>query len=187
MTAGRGEEDRGDSLQSLRIAVKQLQQKLARTSRVGTVVETDYAKGKVKVKIGGNTTAWIPWTQPRAGGDNSWWAPEKEEQVLIHAPGGDLSQAVISGSIYQNKFPQPHNNEKVQKTTYKDGTVETHDREKKARTLAIPAGGSFTINVGSASIHMTEDACKITVGGTELTLEPGGTTLKSPQFTGVQS
>lgn len=72
---------------------------------MGTVTGTDYTEdpGKVTVKIGpadeNESKITIPFLRRRGGNDWEWWAPEKDEQVLIVAPGGNLQRAVIVGSL----------------------------------------------------------------------------------------
>ena len=72
---------------------------------MGTVVATDYEDnpGKVTVKIGPTDESaskiTVPFLHRRGGNDWEWWAPEKDEQVLIVAPGGNLQRAVIVGSL----------------------------------------------------------------------------------------
>lgn len=72
---------------------------------MGTVVSTNYTvePGKVTVAIGPvgakDSQITIPFLRRRGGNDWEWWAPEKDEQVLIIAPGGNLQRAVIVGCL----------------------------------------------------------------------------------------
>jgi phage baseplate assembly protein V len=111
--------------------------------RAGTVSAVDYVKARVRVNIGKISTAWLPWLTHRAGPDTTWWAPEIGEQVMVLAPCGDLGQAVVVGSIYQNSFPAPAASADVTVTKWKDGTTVTYDRA--AHKLTVNCAGEVDI------------------------------------------
>lgn len=75
---------------------------------IGVVRELDEAGSRVRVDADGMLTDWIPWLERRAGpGMRSWCAPEPGEQVVLACPYGDPGQALVLGSLYQNRFPAP--------------------------------------------------------------------------------
>lgn len=89
------------------------EQQLTTMAQIGRVVEgggpPDPPKPEggiptVLVHVGGEapgtfTRTWMPWLVARAGGDAEWWAPDVEEQVMVLAPSGNLSQGIIIGSL----------------------------------------------------------------------------------------
>ena len=79
--------------------------RLARMMRIGTVVELDEAAARVRVTCGAGdgkiTTAWLPWITARAGPDRTWWALEPGEQVMVLSPSGEMAQGVVLGSYLQ--------------------------------------------------------------------------------------
>ena len=123
---------------SLAARVADLERRLANVTRPGTVVEADYAKARLRVKIGANTTAWLPWMTSRAGGDRSWHAPEIGEQVLVLSPSGDMAQGYIVPSVFQNDFGAPANAETMHRTEYEDGAIVEYDRENHRLKAIIP-------------------------------------------------
>jgi phage baseplate assembly protein gpV len=72
--------------------------------RVGVVVAVDYGTARAQVKIGKNTTDFIPWLTPST---NVWIPLAVGEQVLVLSPNGDLRMAMILPALYQNAKPAP--------------------------------------------------------------------------------
>lgn len=107
--------------------------------RTGTVTETDYAKGKVRVQIGDNLTGWIDIAQMRAGGMNVWAPPSQGEQVVLLAESGDLANAVVMASLNSNEHPNAGNTGSKPRITFDDGTFIEVER----------SGGIMVINVSS--------------------------------------
>lgn len=97
--------------------------------RVTKVLETNPAKGLVRVESGKLKSDWIPAVTARAGGDRSWHFFEKGEQVMIFSPTGDMRQAVCLGAVYCEQYPAPAKSDDVSRTVYKDGTVVEYDRK----------------------------------------------------------
>ena len=150
--------------------VRDLERRLANILRVGTVKTLDAAKARITVQIGDLLTGPIPWIAPRAGGDRSWWAPEPGEQVMIMAPGGELSLGVAIPAIYQTAYPAPANAATVHRTTYADGTVIEYDRATHKLKAAV-AGSIEATATGTASISATGN---VSVGSSgKITLAAG--------------
>jgi phage baseplate assembly protein V len=139
--------------------VGELERRMSNMVRPGTVLEADYAKARVKVQVGQNQTAWIPWMTGRAGEDRSWHAPEVGEQVIVLSPSGDLAAGyVMPGGVYKNDYPANADSAEIQRTTYKDGAVMEYDRENHAHLIQIPDGGKATVKVGAdASTEILPD------------------------------
>lgn len=155
--------------------------------RPGTVLEADYSKARIRVALGRNKTAWLPWLTSRAGGDRTWHAPEIGEQVLVVSPSGELAQGyVLPGGVYKTDFPANGNSETISRTTYKDGAVVEYDRTAHAYGVTIPNGGKATVSVGSNSKVLVEDSdvtlsfgsgASIKVESGKITLSVGGNSI----------
>jgi phage baseplate assembly protein V len=163
--------------------IGEIERRLSNVVRPGTVLEADYEKARIRVALGRNKTAWLPWMTSRAGNDRTWHAPEVGEQVLVISPSGELSQGyVMPGGIYKNDFPANGDSETVSRTTYGDGAVIEYDREAHAYAATIPAGGSATVAVGDNSKVLVEDS-DVTLsfgsgsGGALIQVESGKITL----------
>lgn len=142
--------------------VPDIERRLASVLRVGVVEALDEAKARVRVKAGNVTTAWIPWTAMRAGPDRQWSAPEVGEQVIVAAPGGDLAQGVVIGSIYRDQHPAPADSKDTTRYTWSDGSSESYDRQGHAYSLNIPHDGSVTITVGGTTWVLRNNSAELT-------------------------
>lgn len=156
------------------------ERRLSNLVHYGTVEAADYAKARLRIRIGPNVTAWIPWTAGRAGGDRSWHPPEIGEQVVLVAPGGDLNQGCVIGSVYQTKHAAPADRATVSRTQWEDGAWLEYDRERHAYSLDVPAGGAITLHLGAARLVMKDEAVTLECGGSRITLAGGGITLQAP-------
>ena len=113
----------------------------------------------VLVQIGGEAETdsirlWLPWLSLKAGADCHWWQPQCGEQVMIIAPNGNWSHAVIIGSLYRQGAlgfqEQDHNKPlykvdqafidkygQTQTTWYRDGSEVSHDPIKHCYALSV--------------------------------------------------
>ena len=153
--------------------ISELERRLSNTIRPGTVLEADYAKARLRVTMGDNTSAWLPWLTSRAGEDRTWHAPEVGEQVIVIAPGGELSAGyVMPGGIYKTDYPANADKAEISRTTYKDGAILEYDREAHTHLLQLPEG-SATVKVGDdAQTEITPSKITAKVGSdakTEIT------------------
>lgn len=153
--------------------IGELERRLSNTIRPGTVLEADYAKARIRVTMGDNTSAWLPWLTSRAGEDRTWHAPEVGEQVIVMAPGGELSAGyVMPGGIYKTDYPANADKPEISRTTYKDGAILEYDRENHTHLLQLPEG-SATVKVGDdAETEITPEKITAQVGAdakTEIT------------------
>lgn len=132
--------------------IGELERRVANIVRPGVILEADYDKARVKVKLGRNQTAWIPWVTGRACNDRTWHAPEVGEQVLVVAPSGNLASGfVMAGGIYKNDKPANGNDPTVSRTTFADGAVVEYDRSGHNHLIQLPSG-SATVSVGGSGI-----------------------------------
>lgn len=132
----------------------------------GTIAELDAAAARVRVTVGGNTTAWLPWLTLRAGQDRAWWAPEPGEQVVVLAPTGDMAQGLVLPGVYSDASPAPASSAEITRQQWKDGAFIQYDREAHRYDLDVPPGGYV----------------KLRIGATTLLLEDGKATLTTPEL-----
>ena len=138
------------------------ERRLANLVVLGQVAELDAERARVRVKAGPILTAWLPFTTGRAGPDVTWHAPEPGEQVVLVAPGGDLNQAVVVGSLYREAYPPPADSADISRTLYKDGAVMEYDREQHHWHLSVPSGGQILLEIGPSKIEMSDSGIRIT-------------------------
>lgn len=142
------------------------ERRISNVALMGQVVALDTARARVRVRAGPITTGWLPFATVRAGQDRTWHPPEPGEQVLLVAPGGDLNQGVVVGSIYRAEHPAPADSADVSRTLFKDGAVMEYDRDKHHWRLEVPAGGKIVLEIGATTLELRDD----------------GTTLSTPSL-----
>lgn len=123
--------------------------------RIGRISQIDAAAAVVKVIVGGLESDWVPFMTSRAGPDRVWHPPEIGEQVVIASPYGDLAQAIVLGSLYQDAYPAPAASADTHKTLYSDGAFVQYDRQNHQYTVSIPASGSLLFKVGAVTLTVT--------------------------------
>jgi phage baseplate assembly protein V len=145
----------------------------------------------VLVQIGGASKGsyirnWMPWTTTRAGFDGEWWAPEVDEQVLVIAPSGNLTQGVIVGSLYRGPLtfdpaadgiaprdPIPGDTEKhIHRRIYKDGSSVTYDRNSHSVSMVVKSAPDAAKEI-SATIT-ADESIVLTAGATQITINQDG-------------
>jgi phage baseplate assembly protein V len=178
--------------------IGELERRLSNIVRPGTIVEADYAQARVRVKIGDNTSTWLPWITQRAGKDCTWHPPEIGEQVLVISPSGELAAGfVLPGGIYKKDRPANGDKASISRTTYADGAVSEYDRETHIHSLKIPQAGKSIIQVGENAtsevtsstithefgnnkVIISESGISITSGSTALNISSNGITINGP-------
>ena len=138
------------------------ERRLSNVVMLGQVAELDTERARVRVQAGPILTAWLPFATVRAGPDRTWHAPEPGEQVVLVAPGGDLNQAVVVGSLYREAYPPPADSADISRTLYKDGAVMEYDREQHHWHLSVPSGGKIVLEVGPSKIEMSDSGIRLT-------------------------
>ena len=142
-----------------------IDRRVSRLIRLAVIAEADYAKARIRVRIGKVITNWLPWITQRAGADLDYWAPSVDEQVVVLAPDGDFSNAVVLGSIYQAKHPAPVQTPMIRMTRMRDGATLHYNSETSELTITLPGTaeveivGNVSLKVqGSMSAAVTGDA-----------------------------
>ena len=142
------------------------ERRISNVALMGQVVALDAGRARVRVQAGPITTGWLPLATMRAGHDRTWHPAEPGEQVLLVAPGGDLNQAVVVGSVYRAAHPAPADSADISRTLFKDGALMEYDRAQHHWRLAVPAGGKIVLEIGATTLALRDD----------------GTTLTTPKF-----
>ena len=138
------------------------ERRISNVALMGQVVALDTARARVRVKAGPITTGWLPFATLRAGPDRTWHPPEPGEQVLLVAPGGDLNQGVVVGSVYRADHPAPADSEDISRTLFKDGAVIEYDRAQHHWRLAVPAGGKIVLEIGPTKLELSNQGARLT-------------------------
>lgn len=133
--------------------VGELQRQLANLIRVGVVSELDEANARVKVKVAGLTSAWLPWGTSRAGSTRTVSMPSPGEQVLVFAPYGDTAQAIVGPSIYQDNHPAPASSKDKETTVYPDGSTVEYDSGSNTLTVTVTGSAKVVVNCKEATVN----------------------------------
>ncbi len=147
--------------------------------RIGTIQAVDHvaASPRVRVQDGELITDWLAVLTPRAGADRiAYPAPAVGEQVLVLAPGGDLKQGIVVGSLPSTAHPAPAQTAGIHRATYDDGAIIEYDRIAHTLKATLPAGaiarieapGGVTI-VGDVVVQGKITATQVQAGTTLLT------------------
>ena len=143
----------------------QLDRRLARAAAPGKVASVDHGARTLRLEIGRSADGRpilsppVRWQQPGAGILKMHAPPKVGEQMTLQSPSGTIG----SGSL---------------------ALWGTYDKDNAAPSKAADAA---VLQVGDGSITLADGAVTIVSGGTRLTLTPGGTTLTTPRFDGVQA
>ncbi|MBK1725714.1 phage baseplate assembly protein V [Halorhodospira neutriphila] len=134
------------------LSAAELWRRLANLVRHGVVAEADYDAARVRVQVEDLLTGWLPWAVQSAGPDITWWAPEVGEQVVLIAPSGDLSQAIVMASLYYRQYPAPERAATVRRVEMGDGAVFEYDRDQHKLSISLPGDAQVSLE-GSASVQ----------------------------------
>jgi len=138
------------------------ERRISNVALMGQVVALDTARARVRVQAGPITTGWLPFATLRAGQDRTWHPPEPGEQVVLVAPGGDLNQGVVVGSIYRADHPAPADSEHISRTLFKDGAVMEYDRAQHHWRLSVPSGGKIVLEIGPTRLELSDQGARLT-------------------------
>lgn len=148
----------------------EVDRRIANLVRIGTIAELDAAGARVKVKLDDDlTTDWLPWLTSRAGETRTWSAPTVGEQVTVFAPSGELAQAVVGNSIFQNTKPAPATSSDQETVVFPDGSTVDYNSASNTLTVTVAGNGNVVVNCKVATINadtsVTIDTPETTVTG----------------------
>ena len=150
---------------NLNYDLSELERRLGLVANFATIEEVDYARPRVRVRMGNILTGWLVFGTPRAQNDRTWHPPEIGEQVFVVAPHGDLNQACVVCAVHSNDVEarqQPADRATVHRRIYADGTIEEYDREANQWLLDMTAsGGTMEIKTGSTQVLIKPDHVRI--------------------------
>lgn len=188
----------------MELTLSELARRFENLIRIGTITHINHdTKPRVRVQMGELNTGWLQLATLRSGSTKTWNPPTVGEDVLVVAPSGDLESAIAILSINSQQNPAPCTDPNITRTIFKDGAQHDYDHEQHQYDITLPSAGQFTLTIGSTVITVTNDEAKIQcgqtfisltdalakiqIGSTTLDLSSSGTTLSTPQFSGVQS
>ena len=132
-----------------------LERRVASGLRIGTITAVDATNAVARVSLGGETESdWLPWLAERAGTISAWAPVSVGEQVLVASISGDTAQGIIVGSLFSSANPAP-----------------------------ASAEGERRIQLGAASVVMTDAELRLSVGGTSIAISDGQVTVTSDDTT----
>lgn len=168
-----------------RYASGEMDRRIGDIIKIGTVKAVNAADYTVQVDLDGPDTDWIQVGAMRAGPDRAYWLPEVGEQVMIAAPSGELADAVVICSLYQDAYPEPADNPDIARVVFKDGAIVEYDRAAHAYKIDLSASsGSVTVICSQATVQAdtvtldapeTECTGNLTVAG-NFSMGSGGST-----------
>ncbi|QPS10285.1 phage baseplate assembly protein V [Delftia acidovorans] len=142
--------------------------------RRGTVAAVRLASpARIRVKVGDNTTDWLPWLALRAGGvrgGRHWSPPVVGEQAVVLCQGGDMSQGVALVGLYSDAMPQPSDQAACERMEWD----EKNNWQWIAGVLSMTCleGIRLDVGEGSCTLVMNRDSLHINVGGATLSVTP---------------
>lgn len=173
------------SLESLEIAVKDLQRRMENILRPGRVIAVNPDKALVKVRFNDGNPAkgilpldsdWLRILQERAGGTIDWDFPEVGEQLLVLSPGGELGAGYAGHAIYSGSHPAPSNAPRLNLRRYADGLECSYDQDQHVLTISRPKDPEAA--PGSES----EPELKIIVKATSIDVSSQKVTFNAEKF-----
>lgn len=147
--------------------------RLENLARVGTVTAVKTQKPpRCRVKLGDNTTDWLPWMALRAAGKKKgshWWPPAVGEQCLVISPGGDMSQGMVILGAYSDDMDAPANEPGMERTNWdEDNWAEYRE-------------GQYTVHTKRGITFEVDDNCALTIGLDSITARVGGAVMTITQ------
>lgn len=160
---------RSDSFDEL--ALPDLARRVANGVRFGVISAVDHAAARVRVTSGEIVTAWLPWATGRAAGPKRRWDPPAVgEQVVVIAPGGDLTQAIVIPGVYQDTAAAPSDSPDKDTTLYGDGALIEYDRASHTYTLDVPASGKIILKCGATTLEISNAGVVLTAPNVDFNL-----------------
>lgn len=136
----------------------EISRQISNILRIGKIIQLDEANARVKVSTAGLTTDWLPWSASRSGETRTWSPPRVGEQVIIASPYGDMGQAVVMGSLFQDAKPAPAASKDQETTVFPDGSTVDYNSATNTLTLTVAGNGNIVVNCKHATVNAEDDA-----------------------------
>ena len=149
--------------------IKQNKTRLENMLRVGIVTMIYPAEGLVDVAMEKITRKRVPVFTPRAGDDKTYWMPSVGEQGLVISPSGDLANAMFMPALNSVLNPVPKDHEKWTVRQWKDGAIETYDKEAHEYILLL--NGDTHRKVNRSELQDKRGDTEMNMDGTEAELK----------------
>jgi phage baseplate assembly protein V len=134
----------------------ELERLMSNMIRIGVVAELDEANARVKMRVNGLVTDWMPFNTGRAGATRTWSAPRPGEQLVVFAPYGDTGQAFAAQSVYQDAHPPPATSQDQEHTIFPDGSTLDYNSANNTYTLTVVGQGNVIVNCKKMTVNATE-------------------------------
>ena len=139
--------------------------RIAGMLRMGLIEEVDYAhtedgvpRPRLRVRSGELITGWLPWPAHLGRNRVDWMPLKKDQQVLLAAPGGDVTQAVVAALLHVDGDPPPSTDETEDITRFRSGTTIKHDAETGDLTITgvgdINIKATGNVNIRGRTINL---------------------------------
>lgn len=155
--------------------------------RIGTVAHIDHAARRVRVSTDGLLTNWVKWHTARAGNSRTWDPPSVGEQVILLAPGGDLSGAFVLAALDSSQNPPPSTSADKVVRIMPDGALFEYDHAAKELRINVPGRIRITASQITIDGPVTQSGGDLSSNGIVLhthvhgDVAPGGATTGEPQ------
>ena len=114
----------------------ELSRRIAGMLRMGLIEEVDYAhtedgvpRPRLRVRSGELITGWLPWPAHLGRNRVDWMPLKKDQQVLLAAPSGDVTQAVVIALLHVDGDPPPSTDETADVVRFRSGSTVRHDAD----------------------------------------------------------
>jgi len=137
----------------------ELFQRLDGVIKTGYIRNVDPDAKQVRVAVDGNVTPWIDWMVFRAGLLSFWSLPDRGEKVVIAAPAGDISMAIVLGSLYSdNGGDAPSSDPEETYIKFPDGSTLVYNHGENQFNLTVTGQGLVNIACVNATVVAAEKA-----------------------------
>jgi phage baseplate assembly protein V len=160
--------------------------------RPGIVTQIDPEKCVARVRFPDRDdieSHWLAVVQHKTLRDKVYWMPDIDEHVACMMDARD-EEGCILGAIYSEADTPPETNPDIRRDSYADGCEWMYDREAHLWKLIVPAAGTIRMELGQASLEITNDHVKIVEGAASIEMTNefikliiGGTSIEMKEST----
>lgn len=107
--------------------IAELERMLANMIQITTISTVDFAHKKIRVKLGPDESAELPWPAD-IGRNYVRWKPLRDgQQVVIACPDGDPAKAVIITQLYSDEMDSPSTDKNMDVIEFNNGARIEHN------------------------------------------------------------